>query len=419
MDVLLYMMFSCALYLWTISSLTDCPGVSKMVYLMGMLLLSLFVLIAAFLEDKKQNRRGLMIAAMFINIGLSISCRVGSNSEDAAFLETFMSSYAGDLLPMIILFAITLLVIRYTKIYKLPILNLLLTAFLPIAIFGARLTGRAIGGSYLYFAGVMIFGLVLTGFPFVAAYFLSGNENRYRKGSVRNLSWNLMGLLLYTFFLYIGCVVCNEFGLLLVLGLTTTVLFFIRCRNGVTKFFYTIACGGACIAAAIKVSHVASRIQIWLNPKAAYGNAYLEGKAESVLYVFRNFYRMGWWGNGIGDLSKRIYPTLDTDHVLVTLMNDYSFLLTVMVILLGILFVRWMLIQPSGLGIYDRYLNLSCALIVGFIILIDVASNLGSFIIAGIGYPWISNGSSVNLMLMCLLAVHMGLLGRRKNQCCE
>ena len=122
---------------------------------------------------------------------------------------------------------------------------------------------------------------------------------------------------------------------------------------------------------------------------------------------------MGWWGKGIGNLSKRIYPTLNTDHVLILLLNDYSILLFALVLILGVLFVRWMLISPVRVSAYDRYLNLTCGLIFSVIVLIDISSNIGSFITAGIGFPWISDGSAVNIMLAELTAIHCGLLGKK------
>ena len=71
------------------------------------------------------------------------------------------------------------------------------------------------------------------------------------------------------------------------------------------------------------------------------------------------------------------------------------------------------MIQPDGLCVYDQYLNLTCGLIVGFIILVDTASCFGSFITAGIGFPWISDGAAVNIMLTVLMAVHCGLSGKK------
>lgn len=413
---MIYMLFSSFLYMWTIKSICYESNIPNKEYLLGVLLLAIFITIIWKIDKERMLGRGIIIAAVFMNLGLSMAYRIWMDDDAmGSLLEDIRERYIGDLIIMLAVFIIMYSLVRYTRIYKFRVCNRFLMLALPVFVYGARLSGHRTGGSYLYFAGMMIFGLVLMGFPFVAAYFVSRKENRYRgsEPSVRNLPWNLMCLLVYTFILYGGCVLCNEFGLLLVLGLTTTVLFMIRCKNGGTKLVYSVVCAGGAVFASFKISHLWDRMQIWLNPSQAYQDADLAEKAESVLYLFRHIYQMGWWGNGIGNLSKSLYPTLNTDHVLITLINDYSALIVIAVLVLGVLFVRWMLFQPYGLCVYDQYLNLTCGLIIGFIILVDVSSNLGSFLTAGIGFPWISEGSSVNIMLTVLMAIHCGLLGKQ------
>lgn len=412
--LLIYSLFSSMLFFWTTGSMEYDSYIPFVGYLAGITLLEIFIISMYMLFGKNENRQemnGLIISAVLMNVGMSVNYRC--IDLDQGMSAVFKSTYLADLILMLIAFILMYLIIRYTKLYRFKIINIFIFFALPVSVFGARISGRMTGGSYLYFAGFLIFGLVLMGFPFVAAWFMSAKENSYFGGKVGNVSWNLISFLLYTFLIYGGCVLCNEFGLLLVVGLTATVLFFIRCKDVKTKTLYTVFCVGGVLIACLKISHVWSRIQIWLDPAAAYSDENLKEKAESVLYLFRNIQNMGWWGKGIGNLSKRIYPTLNTDHALILLINDYSIFLCIIVIVLGMLFVRWMLICPKGLCVYDRYLNLASALIVCFIILIDVSSNLGSFITAGIGFPWISEGSSVNLMLTVLMAIHCGLLGKK------
>lgn len=413
LNVFTYTVFSAALFFWTTSSLKYESRIPFIGYLAGVILLESIIILLHFSEMKNEGKHemnGIVIAAVLMNLGLSVDYRCFDYKD---VKNIFENTYLTDLLLMIPAFMIIFALIRYTKLYRYRVFNYLILLALPVSIFGARLSGRLTGGSYLYFAGVMIFGIVLMGFPFAAAWFMSSEENRYLRGRVGNISWNLIGFLLYDFIIYFGCVLCNEYGLLLITGLTASILFFVRCKDIKSKLFYTVSCAGGALLASVKISHLWSRVQIWLHPVTAFHNDGLKEKAESVLYLFRNINGMGWWGKGIGNLSKRIYPTINTDHVLVLLINDYSVLLFIFVVVLGILFVRWMLSSPKDMCAYDRYLNLACASIVCFIILIDVASNLGSFITAGIGFPWISDGSSVNLMLTVLMAIHCALLRKR------
>lgn len=407
-EMFAYHTFCLALFLWTCCSVKYNSAIPLIGYLVGMILMSVGVSMICVWSKKCRGRPesvGIIIFAVLVNLGMSVNYRCTKAEK-----ITWNSTYLVDLTLMIAVFAVMYLGVRYTKIYRFHIFNFMVSIILPVTIFGARLSGRKTGGSYLYFAGFMIFGLVLLGFPFVAAWFMSLEENKYWRGKVGNISWNLLGFLGYTFLIYIGCGMCNEFGLLLIVGLTATVLFWIRCKDTKLKILYTVLCISGALMATSNISHLRGRVQIWLNPAEAFYNTNLKEKAESVLYLFRNFESMGWWSRGIGNLSKRIYPTLNTDHVLILLMNDYSVLLAVLVMILGIVFVRWMLILPKNVCAYDKYLNMTSALIVCFIMLIDISSNLGSFITAGIGFPWISDGSSVNIMLTGLMAVHIGLL---------
>ena len=353
---------------------------------------------------KRRNKTGILMALVMSNMGASIAFRVGMKTIEAYLKDTYL---------MIVGFVIIYFVVRYTKVYQTKLINRVCLILPPCCLLGARMFGKLTQGAYIYFCGVLVFGVVLMCFPFVVAYFMSEPENRYRNGNVTHLSLNMVKLLIYTLILFMGCAMCNEFGLLLVLGVSATIVFFIRCKNNVTKLFYTLICLGGVVIACKYISHINDRMLIWLNPLEAYHNKELAAKAESVLYLFRNFKRMGWWGNGIGNLSKSIYPTLDTDHVIVTMVNDYSVFVAIFIIVIGILYIKYMLLDGVYLNAYDRYLKLCSPVIVGIIVAINIASSLGSFITAGIGFPWVSNGGSVNGMLTVLLAVHCGILDRK------
>lgn len=403
MTCLLYLIFTTALYLWTTSSIVYESRGIRSKYIVVLVVLYLFLFVIRKLDRQKRIFKGIVICALFVNLGISLAYRIG---------ETQFHSYISDLKWMLFAGIFMYLFIRYTRLYRWKIMNLFIILCLPLFIFGARFTSHPVNGSYLTFMGMMIFGLVLTGFPFVVGTFTAMNEDTFVK-SVTFLSVNLLAFLLYTLFLYLGCVMCNEFGLLLVVALTSTVIFFVRCKNAFTKILYSVTCMGGALLAAWQSKHISDRVKIWLNPSEAFGNAHLSQKAESVLYVFRHMPNIGWYGRGLGDLKKAYFPTLGSDHALFTLMNDYSLIIAILITLLGMMLVRWLLIEPEALCTYDRFMNFSIALIVGFILLIDVASNLGSFITAGIGFPWISDGAAVNIMLSCLVAVHAGLIGRR------
>lgn len=311
-------------------------------------------------------------------------------------------------------FVLVSLLICHTKIYRIRALNVLLAVVLPLAMIGARLTGRKVGGSYLTIFGVMLFGLVLAGFPFVTAALLTTEEKRYVGSDVKKMPWNLALLLLYEGVLFLGCAIVNEYGLLLVIGITGSLLFWLRCKSLWTKVSYSVTCMASALFIALKVGHISQRFEVMVDPVHTSNKK----AAETILYLFRNLPRTGFWGNSIGDLSRAIYRQLDTDHVTVLLMNDYSVVLAVLVIILMMLFGKWLFKLEPGLCSYDRYLNLTAAIVFTTILVMHVASNLGSFITSGVGMPFISRGS-VNVMYVVLAGIHTGLLGKERYLCYE
>lgn len=402
--MLIYLCYVLALWIWTNFSVVQDMEAHK--YYFYLMLGLGFVGIVTFViwHKKRKIQVGPMIALVLANLGASVAFRMGIES---------VQGYLQDFIYMVGIFLVVYLVVRYTKLYRIKVLNVLCIIALPVILYYTALRSETVNGAHLYFFGIMTLGIILAGYPFAVATFMASPEKYYRNGNVRNLSLNMMGFLVYTFILFGGCALCNEYGLLLVMAMTATIIFFIRCHNWITKVLYSIACLAGALLVCVAVSHVRDRVTIWLNLKAAVNNEALAAKAETALYLFRNFNRMGFYGNGIGNLPESIYRTLNSDHVLVTLMNDYGILIALFVVVLGVIFVRWMLIEGKNMNVYDKYLNLSSALIVGFVILIHVASNLASFITAGLGYPWCSDGTSANAMFTLLMAVHCGILGRR------
>ena len=262
---IIYVLFSVSLFLWTTGSIRYENSIPYIGYLGGIIVMGIISLMMTFVSKKKKQSRfwsGMIVVAILINLGMSVNYCCSDVS--GSVLEIMKRTYLADLVPMMFVFVVIYLLIRYTKLYRFKGVNIAIAIGMVLAILGARLSGKMTGGSYLYFAGFMIFGLVLMGFPFVAAYFLASDENRYWMGKVSNISWNLLCFLLYTFVIYGGCVLCNEFGLLLIIALISTLLFFIRCKDWKSKVFYTVACAVGALVAGVKISHLLNRIRIWI-----------------------------------------------------------------------------------------------------------------------------------------------------------
>lgn len=419
MIVIICVAFCIALYIWTVASITYGTIYPMLGYTLGLMLVMLFVVDGYIICSNKRVRKGVMMLGVFLNLRLSVAyctwTMPDTQGKDKISRWSMLKSTGfWEVVLVIGVFVLVSLLICHTKIYRIRALNVLLAVVLPLAMIGARLTGKKVGGSYLTIFGVMLFGLVLAGFPFVTAALLTTEEKRYVGSDVKKMPWNLALLLLYEGVLFLGCAIVNEYGLLLIIGITGSLLFWLRCKSLWTKVCYSVTCMASALFIALKVGHISQRFEVMVDPVHT-SNA---KAAETVLYIFRNLPRTGFWGNSIGDLSRAIYRQLDTDHVTVLLMNDYSVVLAVLVIILMMLFGKWLFKLEPGLCSYDRYLNLTAAIVFTTILVMHVASNLGSFITSGVGMPFISRGS-VNVMYVVLAGLHTGLLGKERYLCYE
>ncbi len=411
--LLLYFGFAAAVACWTLYSGLTATAEMKSFYLLTVLVLLAAETVMTFAGRKKKNLYSCGTAALILaNAGASLAYRMNQVETETVDEVSHSKQYFEDVILMLIVFGLVYVTVRFTRIYQLKIVNLIIAAALPAVLFITRISGEESNGAYISFFGILIFAVVLAGYPFAAAFFLAREESRYLHGSVRSMPLNLALFLGYIFILYAGCVICNEFGLLLVVGITSTMLFYIRSRNFGTKLLYTAACGVGVLLSGIMIGHIQERIYIWIHLSEITPEDPLAGKAESVLYVFRNLPRTGFWGNGLGSIPVSIYPTLNTDHAFVALMLEYSLVFATLILLIGILYVKALLAGCPADSLYDYILNLCCALIIGSIILIHIGSNLGSSITAGIGMPFVSEGSAVNIMLAALTAVHCGIYER-------
>lgn len=411
--LLLYFGFAAAVACWTLYSGLTATAEMKFFYLLTVLVLLAAETVMTFAGRKKKNLYSCGTAALILaNAGASLAYRMNQVETETVDEVSHSKQYFEDVILMLIVFGLVYVTVRFTRIYQLKIVNLIIAAALPAVLFITRISGEESNGAYISFFGILIFAVVLAGYPFAAAFFLAREESRYLHGSVRSMPLNLALFLGYTFILYAGCVICNEFGLLLVVGITSTMLFYIRSRNFRTKLLYTAACGVGVLLSGIMIGHIQERIYIWMHLSEITPEDPLAGKAESVLYVFRNLPRAGFWGNGLGSIPVSIYPTLNTDHAFVALMLEYSLVFATLILLIGILYVKALLAGCHADSLYDYILNLCCALIIGSIILIHIGSNLGSSITAGVGMPYASEGSAVNIMLAALTAVHCGIYER-------
>ena len=398
-----YTGFSILLAVWVwLSGVVTNP---KSYLCMVIYMLVLGVTVCTTWDKKSHTKREALIALVLVNLGLAMACRMG---------EKLFGQYMLDIFLMSIAFLIVYVLVRYTRLTEVPILNWMLMALLPVALFAARF-GKMVNGSYLTICGVPVFALVGIGYPFVVAYMMKLPETKFLGGNIKHLSKPLILLLGYTVLLFFGCAITNEFGLLLILGITATSVFFVKCKNYVSKLIYTSGCVAGAAAAANWVPHIHERIDMWLYLEEAIRNPVLKDKMGWNLYLFQTLKQTGWFGKGNGSMSKfGVYGTLNTDHSYITLINDFSLFIALGITILACVWIWSIMKTTEGARTYDYYLHLSIGLIIGMLFLLHISSNLSSFITAGIPLAFISNASAVNIMLAMLLAAHTAVDERRR-----
>lgn len=406
--IFLYVIYSIALFIWTAVSIGTWNA-ALITYLIGVSLLIFCILMASIILKKSYIVVGMTIMAIMMNLGMSINYRCTYTDFD------LKSTYLLDLILMIATFVISYLFVRYTELYRNNKFIYVICSISLLIILVTRLFGKPKNGSYVDVAGIMPFAVVLMTYPFVAAYFMTLKETCYFNGKVKNLSGNLFSFLVYTSLIYLGCCLNNEFGLLLVIGLTSTTLFMINCKFLKTKVFYVTVCVAGALTVMVTKGHIATRIRVWLNPITASNNGELKAAADSQLYLFRHIYSAGWYGNGIGNMSRNNISTMNSDHAILLLINDFSLLIVIALMILSVTLVSWLLVIPKRATKFEKCMNITVVLEIGLILLIDLGSNFASFITAGIGFPYVSDGTLINMMLTGLIAVHCGLIEKRRN----
>lgn len=390
--IFIYSIFSFSLLMWTLLGFQD-SLYAKIDYLISTIIL---VVVGMIVIKIKYFDQSVLISLVYLELGLSVAHRSATPIH-----------YTLYTILLIIAFIIVYIAIAKLSLYRLKSFNILVMVSLPLILLLARFTGPKTGGSYLYCGFIMIF-VVLFGYVFVSAFLLTLDEDEYIAGDVRCFSKNLIFFILYNLILYGCCLLCNEFGVLLILGITSSGLLFQRCKMRLSKTFYLLASLLGSIGAILLVPHIRLRTQIWLDPIAAY-KTNCAAAAESVLYLFRHIRTMGFWGIHLGALPKSYIPTLMNDHVLLLIANDYSLLLVIYVVILSILFVYTLDHASLFRCEYEQLANHCSIYIFASVFLLNISSTLGSFLTSGIGFPFISLGISVNLTFSSLLAVHCAL----------
>ena len=118
-------------------------------------------------RKKRYIRLGLLSALVLLQVGAAISYRMNwSENAEADRLAAgqtvihYSYQFLKDAAVLLVFFAGIYLLFRYTSLYRKKIVNYIILLLLPSALFAARIQGKATGGAYITFFGIIIWALL-------------------------------------------------------------------------------------------------------------------------------------------------------------------------------------------------------------------------------------------------------------------
>ncbi len=270
------------------------------------------------------------------------------------------------------------------------VVSLALAALTPV--FGAEIKGAR--------RWLVIFGMNVQPSEFLKPAFVVMIAWLFGESAKRpDMPANTLSLLLLL--LVVALLVLQpDFGQTMLVVLVWSALFFMAGMRVIWVFGIAGLAGVGLTAAYYTVSHVARRIQHFLNPAA--GNSY------NIDVALESFMRGGWFGRGPGEGTvKRILPESHTDFVFAVAAEEFGVALClVLVALYAFIVIRALLRALRNDDLFVRFAASGLAILFGTQAAINMAVNIHLIPAKGMTLPFISYGGSS----MISLAYSMGML---------
>jgi cell division protein FtsW len=191
-----------------------------------------------------------------------------------------------------------------------------------------------------------------------------------------------------------------DFGQTMLVALVWGALFFIAGMRMIWIFGLTAAAMAGLVAAYFTVSHVAKRINRFLDPST--------GDSFNITIALESFLRGGWLGQGPGEGTvKRILPEAHTDFVFAVAAEEFGVVLCLALLaLVSFIVVRALVHTMRNDDPFVRFGASGLAILFGMQAAINMAVNLHLIPAKGMTFPFISYGGSS----MISMAYGMGML---------
>jgi cell division protein FtsW len=191
-----------------------------------------------------------------------------------------------------------------------------------------------------------------------------------------------------------------DFGQTMLVVLVWSALFFMAGMRVIWMFGIAGLAGAGLTAAYFTVSHVARRIQHFLNPAA--GNSY------NIDVALESFMRGGWFGRGPGEGTiKAQLPDSHSDFIFAVAGEELGLIACLLILALyAFIVIRALLRALRNDDLFVRFAASGLAILFGTQAAINMAVNIHLIPAKGMTLPFISYGGSS----MISLAYSMGML---------
>jgi cell division protein FtsW len=191
-----------------------------------------------------------------------------------------------------------------------------------------------------------------------------------------------------------------DFGQTMLIALVWGALFFMAGMRMIWVFGLAATAAAGLIGAYFTVSHVAKRINRFLDPA--------NGDSFNIAVALESFSRGGWFGQGPGEGTvKRILPEAHTDFVFAVAAEEFGVVLCLMLAaLFAFIVIRALSQAMRNEDPFARFGTAGLAMLFGLQAAINMAVNLHLIPAKGMTLPFISYGGSS----MISIAYGMGML---------
>jgi cell division protein FtsW len=223
---------------------------------------------------------------------------------------------------------------------------------------------------------------------------LFGESSRRPEMPANTIALALLGLVIPLL------VMQPDFGQTMLITLVWGALFFMAGMRMIWVFGLAATAAAGLVGAYFTVSHVAKRINRFLDPTA--------GDSFNIAVALESFSRGGWFGPGPGEGTvKRILPEAHTDFVFAVAAEEFGVVLCLtLAALFAFIVIRALTKAMRNEDPFARFGAAGLAMLFGLQAAINMAVNLHLIPAKGMTLPFISYGGSS----MISIAFGMGML---------